>query len=86
MKEKNIKDYKPLYSLGIDKKCPVCKKMFILYDSKDHVYRISNSNNHSVPVCSWKCLRDYEKKHTGKAEARKKRTIERQLQGIKEGY
>lgn len=77
--------YIPTTSLGINKKCPVCKKMFTIYDYNAHAFKIMKNNNH-VPVCSWGCIRSYEKKHMSKQEARRKEMIKKQLQGIQEGY
>lgn len=65
--------------LGREKKCPVCGKTFLAHDS--HVYKLRDSNNNVVPVCSWGCVRSYENKHKGKAIAKEKQMIEKQLQG-----
>ena len=72
-------------SFGITKQCPVCEKMFIVYDSNAHVFKITKNNN-QVPVCSWGCIRSYEKEHMSKYEAHRRELIEKQLQGIREGY
>lgn len=72
-------------SFGIDKQCPVCKKMFIVYDSHAHAFRITK-NGQQVLVCSWGCIRSYEKEHMSKNEAHRRELIEKQLQGIWEGY
>lgn len=72
--------YIPISSLGIDKKCPVCKKMFMVYDSTAYAFKITKNGQH-VPVCSWSCLRYYEKKHMSKKEAKRKAMIQRQLMG-----
>ena len=77
--------FRPTSSLGIDKKCPVCKKMFMVYDSTAHAFKITKNGQH-VPVCSWGCLRYYEKKHMSKKEARQRELIKKQLQGIQEGH
>ena len=79
------KEFRPTISFGIDKQCPVCKKMFIVYDSYAHAFKITKNGTH-VPVCSWGCLRRYEQKHERKHEARRRALIEKQLQGIQEGY
>ena len=79
------KEFRPTISLGIDKRCPVCKKMFIMYDKHSHAFKITK-NGTQVPVCSWGCLRKYEQKHQSKHEARLREQIEKQLQGIQEGY
>lgn len=78
-------DFRPTISLGIYKKCPVCKKRFIMYDSDAHAFKITK-NSTQIPVCSWSCLREYEQKHQSKYEARRRALIEKQLQGIQEGY
>lgn len=78
-------NFRPTYALGIDKQCPVCKKRFIMYDSHAHVFKITKKGQ-QVPVCSWGCMRRYEQKHEGKHEARRRELIEKQLQGIQEGY
>lgn len=78
-------DFRPTSSLGTYKQCPVCKKMFTIYDYNAHAFKIMKNNNH-VPVCSWGCIRSYEKKHMSKQEARRRELIKKQLQGIQEGY
>ena len=77
--------YRPTISIGVDKKCPVCKKMFIVYDSHEHAFKIRKKGQ-QVPVCSWGCQRKYEQAHPRKHEARRRALIEKQLQGIQEGY
>lgn len=72
--------YIPISSLGIEKKCPVCKKMFMVYDPNAYAFKITKNGQH-VPVCSWGCLRYYEKKHMSKHEAKRKAMIQRQLMG-----
>ena len=72
--------FRPTSSLGIDKKCPVCKKMFMVYDPTAYAFKIKKNGQH-VPVCSWGCLRHYEKKHMSKKEAERKAMIQRQLIG-----
>ena len=74
--------YRPTISIGTDKQCPVCKKMFIMYDSHAHVFKVTKKNGTQVPVCSWSCLRKYEQAHPRKHEARRRALIEKQLQGI----
>ena len=44
--------FRPTSSLGIDKKCPVCKKMFMVYDPTAYAFKITKNGQH-VPVCSW---------------------------------
>lgn len=78
-------NFLPTSALGIDKQCPVCKKMFLMYDSNAHAFKITK-NSQQIPVCSWGCVRHYEKNHMGKQEARRRELIEKQLQGIQEGY
>lgn len=78
-------DFKPTAALGIEKKCPVCKRMFMAYDAHAHVFKIAK-NGQQAPVCSWGCIRRYEKEHEGKHEARRRALIEKQLQGIQERY
>lgn len=72
-------------SLGIEKVCPVCKKKFMLYDSDAHAFRIRKNDN-VLSVCSWGCVRDYERKHEGVHAAKRRARIQKQLQGIREGY
>lgn len=79
-------NFQPTACLGIRKKCPVCKKGFTVYDSDAHAFKVSGKNGQMLPVCSWSCLRSHEKKHEGKYEARRRELIEKQLQGIQEGY
>ena len=72
-------------SFCITKQCPVCNKKFILYDAYAHAFKITK-NGTQVPVCSWSCLRKYEQAHPRKNEAHRRELIEKQLQGIREGY
>ena len=78
-------NFRTTSAFGITKQCPVCKKMFIVYDSNVHVFKITK-NGQQVPVCSWGCLRKYEQAHPRKNEAHRRELIEKQLQGIREGY
>lgn len=78
-------NFRTTSSIGIDKQCPVCKKIFIVYDSNVHAFKITK-NGQQVPVCSWGCIRSYEKEHISKHEARRRELIEKQLQCIREGY
>lgn len=78
-------NFRTTSAFGITKQCPVCKKMFIVYDSNVHVFKITK-NGTQVPVCSWGCIRSYEKEHMSKNEAHRRELIEKQLQGIREGY
>ena len=43
-------------------KCKYCKKMFLITDTKQWVYKIDGS--YGMPkkyFCSWSCLRNYKK-------------------------
>ena len=75
------REFRPTISLGIYKKCPVCKKRFTMYDANAHVFKITKKNGTHVPVCSWGCLRKYEQEHESKHEARRRELIEKQLKG-----
>lgn len=55
---------------GIDMKlvkCPVCGKNYI--PAPLHVYKIKNG---TMLVCSWSCLRAYEKEHEKRKEYRRR--------------
>ena len=67
-------------TLGVEKTCPVCGKFFIIKDSSVYVYKVSLHKNR-VPVCSWKCLRTYEKTHTTKTSMNKMKAVKKQLAG-----
>lgn len=78
-------EFRPTISIGTDKQCPVCNKMFIVYDTHAYAFRITK-NGTQVPVCSWGCLRKYEQEHEREYVARRRKRIEKQLQGIQGGY
>lgn len=79
------KGYNPMTanSIGIEKKCSICKKPFFVHDPKNHVYRMLNKKGIRVPVCSWKCMRIDEERRVGKLEEKRKKKIENELKGIK---
>lgn len=68
-------------SVGIEKKCPVCKKKFFVHDAMNHAYRIPGPNGTRIPACSWSCVRADEKKRIGKSEAKRMKKIQEQLRG-----
>ena len=44
-----------IFYSGREQKCPICGKMFIV--APFHIYKVNNRT-----VCSWKCVRTYEKR------------------------
>lgn len=50
--------------IGDDMVCPVCGKEFLL-TSYEWVYRIKVGNKSNITryICSWKCLRRWEREH-----------------------
>lgn len=44
--------------IGDEKKCPVCKKPFIVMCSSNYAWKISNKF-----FCGWNCLCAYRKAH-----------------------
>lgn len=54
-------DKKPvLETLPNTRICPVCKKEFIM--APEHIYKIKTKTGEKK-VCSWHCVRDWEKQH-----------------------
>lgn len=71
------------HSLGLTRRCPVCKKEFLLR-GMNHAYKITRRKGNTVShlyICSWRCLREYEAKHESKAAKNKKQKIQEQLMG-----
>ena len=66
--------------LGIEKKCPVCKKKFFVRYAEEYVYKIYRGNSYKH-VCSWKCLREYEKAHETSTEKKAKEQVQKELRG-----
>lgn len=73
-------NYKTTVALGIEKECPVCKKLFYINDIRSYAYKI-NINDQYTPVCSWKCLQKYNALNQKKREAKYRKMIESQLNG-----
>lgn len=71
-----------VFTPGCNKQCPVCRKWFTIYDLGSYTFKITKSGNR-VPVCSWGCLREYEQRHKGKREAKRRAAIEKQLMGLR---
>ena len=50
------------------RKCPVCGKRFFIYDPSDWAYK--RVGKHITYVCSWTCLREYDRQHGGTPKKR----------------
>lgn len=58
-------------------KCPVCGEMFsIRCKTEEHYWRIEDKKYHTVPVCSYKCMRTWEKAQAKKGETDEQRRQE----------
>jgi hypothetical protein len=42
-------------------KCPICDKIF--YPMPEHQYKIGSGSKHDKLVCTYHCMRKYEKQH-----------------------
>ena len=47
---------------GKDRKCPMCGKVFLLYE-ETWVYKRRLSHDSTKYFCSWHCLQKFEKEH-----------------------
>lgn len=63
-----------------EKICPLCKRSFLVHNCDNWSYKAYVGGRRKV-LCSWHCMREYEKTHTLKSDAKKKRAIENQLRG-----
>lgn len=59
--ERNDMDSRSVHMGSWDRVCCVCGKKFVVYLNNDWVYRRGNKY-----MCSWTCLRAYDKKHPTK--------------------
>lgn len=57
------------------KKCPICGREYI--PAANHIYKIAQHET----VCSWHCVRDWEKEQ----EARKRRNAGRKKREVRNG-
>lgn len=69
-------------ALGIEKSCPVCGKRFLVADARAWRYRITK-NTVVQSVCSWGCVRAYEKAHASKIKEGQMKRIQEELAGTK---
>lgn len=74
-------DYVAKRAVGSEKTCPICEKRFLVLDPNIYAYRVKCRTN-NLYVCSWSCLRKYEKKHNGKRLMRQKNKIQKELEGV----
>ena len=70
-----------IYTPAVEKTCPICKRLFMVAVPESYVYKVKDCNNHVKFLCSWSCLRAWEKKHKGKSQEAKKKQIQGQLMG-----
>ena len=55
------KDYDGIRPIKV---CPICKNNFI--PAPQHIWKIKSSSYHFKLVCSYKCMREFEKQKEGK--------------------
>lgn len=67
--------------VGISKKCPICKKQFIVRDAENHAFIVYKNNRRSY-VCSWKCLQSWNRKTKSESQKRREAQIQKELRGI----
>ena len=70
-----------IHTPAVEKTCPICKKLFMVSAPESYVYKVRDSHKHVKFLCSWGCLRAWEKKHKCKSQEAKKKQIQKQLMG-----
>lgn len=55
-----------------EKKCPVCRKKFLVHDPAEWAYRTSKGTS-AILYCSWKCIQ--ESRHNGLSRSERRDKI-----------